>query len=54
MGSVDLIIYPSEDFDFVDLVELPDLVLDLLCIHLKYSGYCGYNIHHEFSFINTF
>jgi hypothetical protein len=26
-------VYPSEDFDFVDSVQLPDLILDLFCIH---------------------
>ncbi len=35
MGPVGLIIYPSEDFNFVNLVELPDLILDLFCIHLN-------------------
>jgi hypothetical protein len=39
---VGLIIYPSEDFDFVNLVELPDLILDLFCIHSKYTDYGGY------------
>jgi hypothetical protein len=39
---VGLIIYPSEDFNFVNLVELLDLILDLLCVHLKYIGYGGY------------
>ena len=50
-----LIIYPSEDFDFVNLVELPDLILDLFCIHLKYTGYCGYGYNiPSITFINTF
>jgi hypothetical protein len=35
MGPVSLIIYPSEDFNFVNLVQLSDLILDLLCIHLN-------------------
>jgi hypothetical protein len=35
MGPVGLIIYPSEDFDFVNLVQLPDLILDLFCIHFN-------------------
>jgi hypothetical protein len=26
-------VYPSENFDFVDSVQLPDLILDLFCIH---------------------
>ena len=30
-----LIIYPSEDFYFVNLVKLSDLILDLLCIHFN-------------------
>ena len=48
-------VYPSEDFDFVDSVQLPDLILDLFCIHreihllwcvwLQYTG--------RFPFINT-
>jgi hypothetical protein len=29
MGRVGLNIYPSEDFDFVDSVQHPDLILDL-------------------------
>jgi hypothetical protein len=33
MGRVGLNVYPSEDFDFVDSVQLPDLILDLFCIH---------------------
>jgi hypothetical protein len=28
MGGVGLNVYPSEDFDFVDSVQLPDLILD--------------------------
>jgi len=52
---VGLIIYPSEDFDFVNLVELSDLILDLFCIHLKYTGYCGYGYNiPSLTFINTF
>jgi hypothetical protein len=31
---VSLNIYPSEEFDFVDSVQLPNLILDLFCIHL--------------------
>jgi hypothetical protein len=48
-------VYPSENFDFVDSVQLPDLILDLFCIHcgihwllwiwLKYTS--------RFPFINT-
>lgn len=50
-----LIIYPSEDFNFVNLVELLDLILDLLCVHLKYTGYgeYGYNMSQS-HFINGF
>ena len=33
MGRVGLNVYPSEDFDFVDSVQLPDLIVDLFCIH---------------------
>jgi hypothetical protein len=52
---VGLIIYPSEDFDFVNLVELSDLILDLFCIHSKYTGYCGYGYNiPSITFINTF
>jgi hypothetical protein len=32
---VALNVYPSEDFDFVDSVQLPDLILDLVCIHCE-------------------
>jgi hypothetical protein len=39
---VGLIIYPSEDFNFVNLVKLSDLILDLLCIHFKYADYGEY------------
>ena len=50
-----LIIYPSEDFDFVNLVQLPDLILDLFCIHLKYTCYGGYGYNiPTIPFINTF
>jgi hypothetical protein len=31
---VGLNVYPSEYFDFVESVQLPDLILDLFCIHL--------------------
>ena len=40
-------VYPSEDFDFVDSVQLPDLILDLFCIHREIHtcyGEYGYNI----------
>lgn len=32
-GGVGLYCDPSVDFHFVDLVQFPDLVLDLFCIH---------------------
>ena len=55
MGPVGLIIYPSEDFNFVNLVELLDLILDLLCVHLKYTDYGGYGYNIPQShFINDF
>ncbi len=55
MGPVGLIIYPSEDFNFVNLVELSDLILDLLCVHLKYTGYGGYGYNTlPIPFINAF
>ena len=50
-----LIIYPSEDFNFVNLVKLSDLILDLLCIHFKYTYYGEYGYYMPpIPFINTF
>jgi hypothetical protein len=40
MGRVGLNVYPSEDFDFVELAELPDLILDLFAFIFQAVG-CG-------------
>jgi hypothetical protein len=55
MGPVGLVIYPSEDFNFVNLVQLSDLILDLLCIHFKYTDYGGYGYNRPLiPFFNIF
>jgi hypothetical protein len=54
---VGLIIYPSEDFAFVNLVELPDLILDLFCIHLKIYWllwiWLQYTIDHFYQYFSS-